>query len=78
MKRDTAMTTRHRLAVIVAAVATLFAQSALADINIGVSTTLSGPAASLGVPVRNALALWPTEIAGDKIVLHILDDAAQR
>lgn len=70
------MTVCHRLAVIVTAATTLFAQSAFADINIGVSTALSGPAASLGVPVRNALVLWPTEIGGEKIVLHILDDAA--
>jgi len=48
---------------------------AMADINIGASAALTGPAASLGVPVRNALALWPQEIGGHKIVLHVLDDA---
>ncbi len=51
------------------------ASSAMADINIGASAALTGPAASLGVPVRNALALWPQEIGGHKVVLHVLDDA---
>jgi branched-chain amino acid transport system substrate-binding protein len=51
------------------------ASSALADINIGVSAALTGPAASLGVPVRNALSLWPQEIGGHKVVLHVMDDA---
>lgn len=55
----------------------LAALSALthADINIGVSMPLTGPAASLGVPARNALALWPQQIGGEKVVLHLLDDA---
>ncbi|MCB5363857.1 ABC transporter substrate-binding protein [Pusillimonas sp. CC-YST705] len=47
---------------------------AQADINIGVSTSLTGPGASLGVPVRNATEFWPTEIAGEKIKVQILDD----
>lgn len=45
-----------------------------ADINIGVSTSLTGPGASLGVPVRNATDFWPKEIAGEKINVQILDD----
>jgi branched-chain amino acid transport system substrate-binding protein len=55
----------------------LAASSAMADINIniGVSAALTGPAASLGVPVRNALSLWPQEIGGHKVVLHVMDDA---
>lgn len=49
--------------------------SAFADINIGVSTSLTGPGASIGIPVRNALNFWPKEIGGEKIVIHLLDDA---
>jgi len=45
-----------------------------AEIFIGVSTSLTGPGASLGVPVRNAIALWPDEIAGEKIRVQVLDD----
>ncbi|MET0809148.1 MAG: ABC transporter substrate-binding protein [Pseudoxanthomonas sp.] len=53
----------------------LAAPAAWADIHVGVSVALTGPGASLGVPVRNALSMWPMQIAGEKIVLHILDDA---
>ncbi|MEO8807034.1 MAG: ABC transporter substrate-binding protein [Burkholderiaceae bacterium] len=52
----------------------LTTQSVQADVNVGVSVALTGPGASLGIPVRNALSLWPREIAGEKIVLHVLDD----
>lgn len=48
---------------------------AQADITVGVSLALSGPGASLGIPAKNALALWPTELGGEKINLVVLDDA---
>lgn len=55
---------------------TLVASSAaLADITIGVSLSATGPAASLGIPEKNAFALLPTEIAGEKVNLIVLDDA---
>jgi len=47
---------------------------ARAEIFIGVSTSLTGPGASLGVPVRNATEFWPSEIAGEKIRVQVLDD----
>ena len=49
--------------------------AALADITIGVSLSATGPAASLGIPERNAFTLLPTEIAGEKVKLIVLDDA---
>lgn len=49
--------------------------AAMADITIGVSLSATGPAASLGIPERNAFTLLPTEIAGDKVKLIVLDDA---
>lgn len=49
--------------------------SAFADITIGVSLPLTGPASGLGIPVNNQLKLWPTSIAGEKIRLVVLDDA---
>jgi branched-chain amino acid transport system substrate-binding protein len=49
---------------------------ALADINVGVTISSSGPAASLGIPEKNSFALVPTTIAGQKINYHILDDAS--
>ena len=49
--------------------------SALADINIGVSLPLTGPTSALGIPIKNAIALWPTSIGGEKLNVIILDDA---
>lgn len=51
------------------------AAAASADIKIGVTLCLTGPAASLGIPVKNGLALLPTEIGGEKLQWIILDDA---
>ena len=66
---------KFKLALAAGALAALSASLAQADINVGVSTSLTGPGASIGIPSRNALDFWPTEIAGQKIVLHVLDDA---
>jgi branched-chain amino acid transport system substrate-binding protein len=46
-----------------------------ADITIGVSLPLTGPASGLGVPMANGIKLWPTSIAGEKIRVIVLDDA---
>ncbi len=51
------------------------AGTAVADITIGVSLPLTGPASGLGIPVGNQMKLWPTSIAGEKIKLIVLDDA---
>lgn len=53
----------------------LCAGPALADITIGVSFSLTGPTAALGIPCKNALALWPESIGGEKLKLVVLDDA---
>jgi branched-chain amino acid transport system substrate-binding protein len=50
--------------------------SAAADINIGVTLSATGPAASLGIPEKNSFSLLPTSIAGQKINYIILDDAS--
>ena len=49
--------------------------AALADITIGVSLPLTGPASGLGIPVNNQIKLWPTSIAGEKLKVIVLDDA---
>ncbi len=51
-------------------------QVAFAEIVIGVSLPLTGPASGLGIPCRNGFELWPGEIAGEKVRLVILDDAS--
>jgi len=57
-----------------AATATL--RVAHADINVGVTLSATGPAASLGIPEKNTIALMPTTIAGQKINYIVLDDAS--
>jgi branched-chain amino acid transport system substrate-binding protein len=52
------------------------AGAAHAEINIGVTLSATGPAASLGIPERNSFELVPTTIAGEKINWIILDDAS--
>jgi branched-chain amino acid transport system substrate-binding protein len=49
--------------------------AAAADLNVGVSTCATGPAASLGIPTKNAIALLPASIAGVKVNWIVLDDA---
>ncbi len=62
----------HKLAIVAMAVA--FSLSAEADINIGVMLSTTGPGASLGIPEQNSVKLWPTEIAGEKLRVTILND----
>jgi branched-chain amino acid transport system substrate-binding protein len=47
-----------------------------ADINVGVTVSATGPAASLGIPEKNTVALMPTTIAGQKVNYIVLDDAS--
>jgi branched-chain amino acid transport system substrate-binding protein len=47
-----------------------------ADINVGVTLSATGPAASLGIPERNTFELLPTTIAGQKVNWIVLDDAS--
>ncbi len=54
----------------------LAAGAALADINVGVTVSATGPAASLGIPEKNTIALMPTTIAGQKVNYIVLDDAS--
>ena len=50
--------------------------AALADINVGVTLSATGPAASLGIPEKNTFDLLPTTIAGEKVNWIVLDDAS--
>ena len=64
------------LAAAATALAALAASpSALADITVGITLPLTGPASGLGIPMQNYFKLWPTSIAGEKLNLIILDDA---
>jgi branched-chain amino acid transport system substrate-binding protein len=61
---------------LIAAAAVLAAGAALADINVGVTVSSTGPAASLGIPEKNTIALMPTTIGGQKVNYIVLDDAS--
>lgn len=52
------------------------ATSALADINVGVTLSTTGPAASLGIPEKNTIAQLPKSIGGQKVNYIVLDDAS--
>src|SRR5699024_8400810 len=47
----------------------------MAQIKVGVSISSTGPAASLGKPERNTVALLPDEIGGEEVEYIVLDDA---
>ena len=53
------------------------AAPALADtIRVGVTISETGPAASLGIPQRNSIALLPKEVAGQTVEYTVLDDGS--
>jgi branched-chain amino acid transport system substrate-binding protein len=58
------------------AAALLVSTWAVADINVGVTVSATGPAASLGIPEKNTIALMPKTIGGQKINYIVLDDAS--
>ena len=60
----------------VAAGAAFATAPALAQVRIGVTISTTGPAASLGVPQRNSIALLPKEIGGQAVEYVVLDDGA--
>lgn len=58
--------------------AALLASSSLAaaQIRVGVVVSSTGPAASLGIPEKNTVALLPQTIGGQKVTYTVLDDAS--
>lgn len=54
---------------------TAAAAPALADINVGVIASLTGPAAALGAETKKALALFPSSLGGEKLNFILMDDA---
>ena len=65
----------RRLFVPALAATTLLAAGlARAEIHIGVTLSLTGPGASLGIPAENALKLWTGDMAGEKVRFTVLND----
>ncbi|WP_323119306.1 ABC transporter substrate-binding protein [Burkholderia alba] len=50
--------------------------AASAQVKIGVTVSATGPAASLGIPEKNTIALLPKEIGGKRVDYIVLDDAS--
>src|SRR6186713_3294001 len=70
---------RNPLAALTAALALAaagVAGFAYADINVGVTLSATGPAASLGIPEKNTFELLPTTIGGEKVNWIVLDDGS--
>jgi branched-chain amino acid transport system substrate-binding protein len=61
---------------LVIAAASIFSAAAHADVNVGITLSTTGPAASLGIPERNAVAFLPKEIGGQKMNYIVLDDGS--
>jgi branched-chain amino acid transport system substrate-binding protein len=70
------MNVRTVLPALAAALAIAASGPAQADINVGVTLSATGPAASLGIPEKNTIELLPTTIAGQKVNWIVLDDAS--
>jgi branched-chain amino acid transport system substrate-binding protein len=62
--------------LLTAALLLALAGAAQAQIKVGVTISATGPAASLGIPQRNTIALLPKEIAGQTVQYIVLDDGA--
>jgi branched-chain amino acid transport system substrate-binding protein len=65
----------NKLKQLAAAALALATTAAQADITIGISLPLTGPASGLGIPMSNYIKLWPASIAGEKLNVIVLDDA---
>ena len=52
------------------------AGAAFAQVKIGVTLSATGPAASLGIPEKNTIALLPKEIGGKTVEYIVLDDGS--
>ena len=61
---------------LMAAALAALALAAQADINVGVTVSATGPAASLGIPEKNTVEIMPRSIGGQKVNYIVLDDAS--
>ncbi|WP_051340906.1 ABC transporter substrate-binding protein [Azospirillum halopraeferens] len=59
-----------------AAAAMLLPGAALADITVGLIVPATGSTAALGIPARNAAALFPETLGGERVRLIVADDAS--
>lgn len=67
---------RNRLLPVLGAALLMVTGLVAAEVNVGVTLSATGPAASLGIPEKNTFELLPVTIAGEKINWIVLDDAS--
>ena len=67
---------KRSLRVVCALYAAGWAAFASADINVGVTLSATGPAASLGIPEKNTVEMLPKQIGGEKVNWIVLDDGS--
>jgi branched-chain amino acid transport system substrate-binding protein len=60
--------------LIAAAIAAMAAAPTLADINVGIIASLTGPAAALGAETKKAVAMFPSTVGNEKVNFILLDD----
>lgn len=65
-----------RVAALCTALVCLSPAAALAQVKIGLVLSLTGPAASLGIPARDTATLLPKQIGGQSVEYIVLDDAS--
>src|ERR1700761_7408259 len=70
----TKTTAKHWMRAGVAEALLCGASAAFAQVKIGVTLSATGPAASLGIPEKNTVALLPKEIGGKSVEYIVLDD----
>jgi branched-chain amino acid transport system substrate-binding protein len=70
------MSAINRWSAAIAGAVFSYCSIAAAEINVGVTLSATGPAASLGIPEKNTFELLPKTIAGEKINWIVLDDAS--
>ena len=68
-------TTKQWVGAAIALALVCGAGTAVAQVKIGVTLSTTGPAASLGIPEKNTIALLPQQIAGKSVQYIVLDDA---
>lgn len=69
------MKVRKMVLALSAVLGTLDSAVVMADVNVGLTVNATGPAAALGLPQKNTVALLPSTAGGEKINWILLDDA---
>ncbi|MFM0048559.1 ABC transporter substrate-binding protein [Caballeronia grimmiae] len=64
------------IALAIAGSAVFSTSAVFAQVKIGVTLSATGPAASLGIPEKNTVALLPKEIGGKSVQYIVLDDGS--